>query len=295
LLKLCYAISERRVCQLLQCSRSSYRRKSTRDEQADLRIQIRDIAEARVSYGYRRILVMLRREGWRVNHKRVYRLYRLEGLGMRPKKHRRHISSCRRMLRINASHPNESWSMDFMSDELYNGQRIKPLTLVDNFTRESLAIEVDRHLGGQQVVEVLSRLGLARGCPEKIMLDNGPEFTSKLLDQWAYIHQVKLDFSRPGKPTDNALIEAFNGRLREECLNQNWFLSLEDARDKVESWRREYDNTRPHGSLIICRPLNLKNCSLAVFESGLKSRISFGSMLGCTSFKFPVYHEIGII
>jgi putative transposase len=139
--------------------------------------------------------------------------------------------------------------MDFMSDELYNGQRIRLLTLVDNYTRESLAIEVDPHLGGQRVAEILTLVALERVKPEKIRVDNGPEFTSKRLDQWAYINRVELDFSRPGKPTDNAFIEAFNGRLREECLNQNWFLSLEDAREKVEVWRQEYNLTRPHGAL----------------------------------------------
>jgi putative transposase len=139
--------------------------------------------------------------------------------------------------------------MDFMSDELYNGQRIRLLTLVDNFTRESLAIEVDNHLGGHRVVEVLQRLSKGRSLPRTIRVDNGPEFISKALDQWAYLNGVELDFSRPGKPTDNAFIEAFNGRLREECLNESWFLSLEDARDKVESWREEYNRRRPHGAL----------------------------------------------
>jgi len=136
-----------------------------------------------------------------------------------------------------------------MSDELYNGQRIRLLTLVDNYTRESLAIEVDQHLGGQRVVEILTLVALERSRPEKIRVDNGPEFTSKKLDQWAYINHVELDFSRPGKPTDNAFIEAFNGRFREECLNQSWFLSLEDAREKVEVWRSDYNRTRPHGAL----------------------------------------------
>jgi len=139
--------------------------------------------------------------------------------------------------------------MDFMSDGLYNGQRIRLLTLVDNFTRESPAIAVDEHLGGQAVVEVLMQVVLERGVPKKIRVDNGPEFSSKRLDQWAYLNKVELDFSRPGKPTDNAFIEAFNGRLREECLNENWFLSLEDAREKVEIWRQEYNNERPHGAL----------------------------------------------
>ena len=168
---------------------------------------------------------------------------------MRPKRHRRHVTGCRRMGRVTATHRNECWSMDFMSDELYNGQRIRLLTLVDNYTRESLAIEVDQHLSGQRVAAILTLISLERGKPETIRVDNGPEFTSKKLDQWAYINGVGLDFSRPGKPTDNAFIEAFNGRLREECLNQSWFLSLEDAREKVEGWRQEYNSNRPHGAL----------------------------------------------
>jgi len=151
-----------------------------------------------------------------------------------------------------------------MHDELYNGQRIRLLTLVDNFTRESLAIEVDRHLGGQRVVDLLNRLALERGLPEKMFLDNGPEFISKKLDQWAYLNKVELDFSRLGKPTDNALIEAFNGRLREECLNQCWFLSLEDAREKVATWRTEYNHTRPHGALDNLSPVEFAGAVGAV-------------------------------
>ena len=177
-------------------------------------MRIREIAQTRVSYGFRRIHVMLIREGWKINHKRVYRLYREEGLLMRSKRPKRHITACRRVGRIAAVAPNESWSMDFMSDELYNGQRIRLFTLVDNYTRESLAIEVEYRLGGQRVVEVLMAVGLERGLPKLIRVDNGPEFTSKRLDQWAYLNNVKLDFSRPGKPTDNALIESFDGRFR---------------------------------------------------------------------------------
>ena len=139
--------------------------------------------------------------------------------------------------------------MDFMSDELYDGRRIRILALVDNFTRESLAIEVDQSLSGRRVVEVLMDVVLKQGLPRKIRVDNGPEFTSKILDQWAYLNGVELDFIRPGKPTDNALIESFNGHFRQECLNENWFLSLEDARGKIEEWRHHYNQERPHGSL----------------------------------------------
>jgi putative transposase len=234
---------------VLQGHRSVYDYKSRKDEQAALRMRIKDIAQARVSYGYRRIHVLLLREGWKVNHKRVYRLYKLEGLMMRPKRPRRHVSASRRMVKAAASFPNESWSMDFMSDALYDGQKIKLLTLVDNYTRESLALEVSWRLGGHGVVATLMQVVEEKGLPKSIRIDNGPEFTSKVLDQWAYLNGVELDFIRPGKPTDNALIESFNGRFREECLNESWFLSLEDAREKVEEWRQHYNRERPHGSL----------------------------------------------
>jgi putative transposase len=141
---------------------------------------------------------------------------------------------------MEATVPNEGRSMDFMSNELFDRQLIRFLTLVDNYTSESLAIEVDCHLGGHRVAEVLMRAGAERSLPKTI---------SKVLDQWAYLNGVTLDFSRPGKPTDNAFIEAFNGRFRQECLNENWFLSLDDAREKVEVWRKEYNRHRPHGAL----------------------------------------------
>lgn len=219
-----------------------------------MRIRIRDLAYARVSYGYRRIHVLLRREGWQVNHKRVYRLYREEGLLMRPKKPRRHVSCKRRVERVEAVEPNEGWSMDFMQDQLFDGRRFRLLTLVDNFTRESLAIEVNQGLGGRHVVEALQRVSEQRPLPKTIRVDNGPEFTSKILDQWAYLNGVELDFIRPGKPTENALIESFNGRVREECLNENWFLSIEDAREKIEAWRQHYNHDRPHRALGTLSP-----------------------------------------
>lgn len=139
--------------------------------------------------------------------------------------------------------------MDFVSDALFDGRRIRALTVVDNFSRESLAIEVGQGITGEQVVAVMNRIVAEREAPKTIPVDNGPEFMSRALDQWAYLHQVTLDFSRPGKPTDNAFVESFNGRLRDECLNTNWFLSLDDARNKIEAWRRHYNETRPHTSL----------------------------------------------
>lgn len=229
-----YQVSERRACRVAKVHRPLVRYQRRADDQAALRMRIREIAAVRVRYGYQRIHVLLRREGWLVNHKRVYRLYCLEGLHLRCKRPRRHVSAAHRVERVLASRPDESWSMDFVSDALFDGRRLRALTVIDNFTRESLAVEVDQGITGQRVAEVLEGISSTRGSfPERIFLDNGPEFVSKALDLWAYEHGVTLDFSRPGKPTDNAMIESFNGRLRDECLNVNWFLSLEDARAKI--------------------------------------------------------------
>jgi len=202
-----------------------------------------------VHYGYRRLHILLRREGWQVNHKLIYRLYVEEGLQMRRKRPRRNRSCQIRITRPQAKRTNESWSMDFMADQLFDGQRFRLLTLVDNFSRESLAIRVGQRLTGDDVVEVLEQVKEHRGVPESIRVDNGPEFISKSLDWWAYFNKVTLDFSRPGKPTDNAHIESFNGRVRQECLNQHWFLSLEDAQERIDHWRLDYNEHRPHSSL----------------------------------------------
>lgn len=245
-----YAVSERRACRVLQHPRATHRYESVKDDQAPLRSRIKEIAGVHVTWGYPRIWVKLRREGWAVNRKRVYRLYRQEGLCVGRHKPRRHRSSVTRPERTTAARANESWSMDFMADQLFDGRRFRLLTIVDDFTRESLAIEVGQRLNGDDVARVLDRIRSVRGAlPVKIRVDNGSEFTSKRLDQWAYLSGVRLDFSRPGRPTDNGLIEAFNGRLRAECLNENWFLSLVDAKEKIESWRRHYNTERPHSAL----------------------------------------------
>lgn len=235
-------------------ARSTIRYRSVANEQVSLRNRIRELANVHVSWGYQRIWIKLRREGWLVNRKRVYRLYREDGLSMRVKKPRRHRSFSKRIPPPTASRPNESWSMDFMADELFDGRRFRLLTIVDDFTRESLAVDVGQRLTGGHVAEVLDRICRVRSRPQRIRVDNGTEFTSKRLDHWAYMHGVKLEFSRRGKPTDNCLIEAFNGRLRAECLNENWFLSLEDAKEKVESWRRHYNLERPHSALGYSAP-----------------------------------------
>ncbi len=222
---------------------------SHKPDQAPLRLRIHDLAAARVRYGYFRIYILLRREGWLVNHKRVYRLYREDGLSLRLKRPRRNVSAANRERQPAASAPNEMWSMDFVSDALFDGRRLRALTVVDAFTREALAIDVDQGIKGEQVVAAVTRIASVRGAPKTIRVDNGPEFISKALDRWAYENGVTLDFSRPGKPTDNAFVESFNGRLRDECLNSHWFLSLADARAKIEAWRRDYNESRPHTAL----------------------------------------------
>ncbi len=264
-----YQVGERRACEVIQIQRSSYRYQSIADDQAVLRMRIKDLAMIRVRYGYKRIHILLLREGWHVNHKRVYRIYREEGLSIRTKRPKRHVSGARRVFRDKADYLNESWSMDFMADSLYNGRRFRVLTIVDNFSRESLGILVDQKIKGGHVVGFLDLIVKKRGLPKSIYVDNGPEFVSKALDKWAYEKRVTLDFSRPGKPTDNAYIESFNGTLRDECLNTHWFLSLEDARDKIESWRKDYNVFRPHSSIGNLSP---RHYALGIIKQQLKAK-----------------------
>jgi putative transposase len=244
-------------------------------------MRIREIAEVRVSYGYKRIHTLLEREGWRMNHKRVYRIYKQEGLMLHRRNPKRRVSAKKRVALPQATAPNESWSMDFMSDQLFDGRRIRVLTLVDNFSRESLALEVAQRFRGEDVAAVLERVCRQRGVPRSIRVDNGPEFTSKALDLWAYARQVELDFSRPGKPTDNALIESFNGRFRQECLNQEWFVSLEDAKAKAGAWRIDYNEFRPHSSLGNLAPREYAElCQEKQGSKSPKTNIAVGTNLG---------------
>jgi putative transposase len=243
-----FRVSERRACRLTGVARSSYRYRSVAADQTPLRLRLRDLAATRVRYGYRRLHILLRREGWRVNHKRVYRLYREEGLGIRVKR-RKKLASAPRVLPPPAQRPQERWSLDFLSDSLTDGRRFRVLTIVDNVSRVSPAIAIGTSLPGERVVALLDRLRSTVGVPQRIAIDNGPEFISKALDAWAYQNGVQLEFSRPGKPTDNAFAESFNGRLRDECLNQHWFASLEEVRQTVEEWRIDYNMERPHRAL----------------------------------------------
>ena len=216
---------------------------------APLRARIKEIAALRVRYGYRRIHVLLRRDGWKVNVKRVHRIYREEGLSMRLRPPKRRRAAMVRRERPIATAPNACWSMDFLSDALADGQKIRLLAIVDNFTREDLALEVAVSFRATDVVAVLEHLVRKYGRPLRIRVDNGPEFISKQLDQWAYWNGVELDFSRPGKPTDNAFVESFNNRVRQELLNTNWFTTIDEARRLAAAWRADYNEHHPHSSL----------------------------------------------
>jgi putative transposase len=197
---------------------------------------------------------MLKRENLVVNHKRTERIYREEGLALRRKRRRKGAAGVRAVIPT-AVRPNEQWSMDFVSDSTVTGRRFRALTIIDNYTRECPATEVDNSLGGDRVVNVLERLSETRGLPEVITIDNGPEFAGKALDEWAYRKSIKLNFITPGKPVENAYAESFNGRLRDECLNTNWFLNLKHARDVIEDWRKNYNEVRPHSSLKNMTPM----------------------------------------
>jgi putative transposase len=249
-----YRASLTQTCALFKMSRSWYAYKSVPRDASALVMRIKEIATTRVHYGYRRVHVMLKREGWQDNHKRVYRLYQQEGLSLRLKRPKRNKSARLRQPKHLVTAMNQIWSMDFVADALFDGRRLRALTVVDNYTRESLAIDVGQSLKGEDVVTTLNRIAAQRGLPMTIKVDNGSEFISKVMDKWAYERGVELDFSRPGKPTDNAKVESFNGRFRQECLNTHWFLSLDDARHKIEEWRQYYNEVRPHSALQWATP-----------------------------------------
>lgn len=241
------------MCSVLKIYRNAYRYNSRKDEQAFLRMRIREIANTRVRFGYRRIHVLLCREGWNINHKRVYRLYREEGLNLHRKK-KRQKSASRVPLAEMPGTLNECWAMDFVGDQLYNGRRFRTLSLIDLYSRECLALYAEKSITGEAVAGILEQLKETRGLPARIKVDNGPEFISKALDAWAYFNKVHLDYSRPGTPTDNAYIESFNGSFRDECLNTNWFMSLDDAKQKIGQWKTDYNELRPHSSLTYLTP-----------------------------------------
>jgi len=249
-----FGLSVRRACGVIGFTRTSfgYSERVKPDEEG-LRKRLKELAQVRRRFGCRRLHVMLRREGVRINHKRTERLYREEGL-MLSIRRRKKLASLLRTELPKPTHRNHIWSMDFMRDALANGRTIKVLAIVDEYTRKCFRIEVDTSINGVRVVRILNEISQAEGLPEIIIIDNGPEFIGKALDAWAYQRGVKLAFITPGKPVENAYIESFNGRFRDECLNENWFMTLEQAREIVEEWRVDYNTERPHSSLEYMTP-----------------------------------------
>jgi len=252
-------VSIRRACRVLEFDTSTYHYKSRRRDQAGIGARIKDICQTRVRYGYRRVHVMLTREGWDINMKRTYRIYRDLGLQLRNKTPKRRVKAKLREGREEAVRPNEVWAMDFVHDQLATGRKIRVLTVVDTFSRYVPVLEPRFSYRAEDVVRALEQVCPKIGYPKTIRVDQGSEFVSRDLDLWAYANGVTLDFSRPGKPTDNAYIEAFNGRFRAECLNAHWFLTLADAAEKLEDWRRYYNEVRPHGSIGQKVPISLLN------------------------------------
>jgi putative transposase len=214
-----------------------------------LRIRIRELAHARPRFGFTRIWVLLRREGWRVNKKRVRRLYRLEGLQLRMRVRRRKHIALHRGPAPRPAGPTERWSMDFVHDALADGRAFRVLTVVDQWSRQSPLLEVAPSMSGHGVGMALDRVLSGETAPRSITVGHGTEFMSRALEDWAFARGVQLDFIRPGKPVENAFIEAFNGRLRDECLNVHQFTSIEDAQAKIEAWCVDYNAHRPHSSL----------------------------------------------
>lgn len=241
-------VSERWACKIVRLSRSSYRYQAKPTNDTEIRTRLKQLAEQRRKFGAPRLHVLLLREGFLINHKRTERLYREEGLSLRLKRRRKRSSHLRVVL-TTPERINQHWSMDFVSDSLHNGRRFRILTVVDDLSKECPVLEADHSLTGQRVTRVLERVSLTRGLPDVITVDNGPEFISKAVDAWAYANGVKLHFIQPGKPTQNAYIESFNGKFRDECLNEHVFTSLHDAQQKIETWRQDYNVNRPHRSL----------------------------------------------
>lgn len=230
--------------------------------------RLKELAQTRRRFGCPRLHIMLRREGFKINHKRTERIYSQQGLKLRIRR-RKKLSAQLRTEMPKPAYPNHIWSMDFMRDNLASGRVIKVLSVVDEYTRKCFRIEVDTSINGIRVARVLSEVGQLEGLPEIIIIDNGPEFISNALDNWAYQRGVKLTFIRPGKPVENAYIESFNGRFRDECLNENWFLTIEYARGIIERWRIDYNNARPHSSLGYLTPEEFLRLERKKFSTGM--------------------------
>jgi len=267
-----YAFSERRACGLLDVAVSSYRYQPKRSDEP-LRTRLVELAREKPRFGYRRLQVLLRRSGEAVNHKKLYRVYRAAGLSLRRKK-RKHCVRTGQPLQVRTA-PNQEWALDFAHDAVACGRAIRVLSVVDAYTRECLALEVDTSFASRRVTRVLDEIITGRRTPAVIRCDNGPELTSRHFLAWCIERKIELVHIQPGKPTQNARIESFHGRLREECLAVSWFENLFDARRKIAAWRKEYNEERPHSSLGYRTP--------AEFAAGLKTKESCGKDAGWKS------------
>lgn len=242
-----FELSERRACGLLAVERSSQRYRARADRNTGLRGALVEVAGEYPRFGYRRVHAVLRGKGWRVNQKRVWRLYRQAGLSVR-RRRRRHVRR-EGAARPAAAAANQEWALDFMHDALEGGRSLRTLNVIDTFTRECLAIEVGGSLASYDVTRVLARLAVERGRPARLRSDNGPEFTSRHFLAWCERERIAVEYIQPGKPSQNGHVESFNGRLRDECLNANLFRSLAEARAVTAEWRRFYNQQRPHSAL----------------------------------------------
>jgi putative transposase len=275
-LRVGYRVSERRACRVLSQWRSVNRYRSLRGLDGPLRERLRAHAGTRRRWGHRRLHWLITREGIDVGKTRLLRIYREEALQVRKRRRRRSIAAPRVRMPA-AAEPNAGWSMDFVHDAIAGSRRFRSLTIVDDFTKECLAIEVDTSLPGLRVARVLDRLLEERGKPRSITVDNGPEFAGMVLDEWAHQRGVTLQFIRPGKPTENAYIESFNGRFRDECLNDEFFISLQDADQTIQTWRHDYNHHRPHSALGGLTPAEFasrwKGADSAQPQEGLSSEV----------------------
>ena len=243
-----HQISERRACRVIPISRKALHYKSSRTQQDEpLMARLKSLGEQYPRYGYLMLHSLLKTEGMVINRKRTYRIYTELGMQVRTKRHKKLVRP--RVPMAVPTHPNDRWSMDFVSDQLASGRRIRVLNIVDDYSRVCVGQLVDVSISGARVARYLDQVHELRGLPRTLVIDNGPEFTSKALFFWSRRTGVKLHFIQPGKPTQNAFVESFNGKFRDGCLNQHWFRNIEDARQLIDDWRTHYNTVRPHSSL----------------------------------------------
>lgn len=249
-----FNMSQRRACKLLSVNRAVVRYVSRRGDDAPVRACLRALAVKHNRYGYKRLQIFLRREGHYVNHKKVLRLYREEGLMLKRKKGRKRAIRVRLPL-AQAAAVNHIWSLDFMHDQLANGRRFRVLGIMDQWSRECLTLVADKSMTGLRLVRELDQLIEERGVPQVIVSDNGPELTSRAVIMWAVAHKIEWHYIKPGKPSENGFTESLNGKIRDECLNEHWFFSLDEARQVIDNWREDYNHVRPHSSLNYQTPM----------------------------------------